>query len=269
MNVLCVGDCGVDLYQPAGERRAGGITLNFALAARKCFSENDQIHIVAPLGDDENAALVRERLVGSDIRAEFRVLEGRTPVQEIKLDANGERHFIGYHEGVLADFRVDKTLLAALKDAELIAMPAFLQNRDMFLSIVNADYLAFTAVDFADFAEHPDFDLLDSVLQRIDVGFFGLRAEQSDIIARLQVLAAERDATFVVTLGREGCRAFRGDTTVLHAAPEVATVIDTTGAGDAFAAGFLSRYGRTLDLQLALTRGTQMAAEALGRHGAN
>ena len=269
MKVLCVGDCGVDLYQPGGERRAGGITLNFALAARESFSERDQIHIIAPLGDDEDAVLVRKRLEGSDITAEFSVLDGKTPVQEIELDANGERHFVGYHEGVLADFRVGKALLSALSEAELVATPVFAQNRKMFLSIVNADYLAFTAVDFADFAEHPDFELLDSVLERIDVGFFGLRPEQADIIARLQALAAKRDATFIVTLGAEGCRAFRGAATVQHAAPLVAAVVDTTGAGDAFAAGFLSRYCRTLDMSLALTRGTEMAAQALGRHGGN
>jgi sugar/nucleoside kinase (ribokinase family) len=269
MKVLCVGDCGVDLYLPAGERRAGGICLNFALAARECFSAKDVIEIVAPLGNDDGAALVRERLADSGIEADFRILDGKTPVQEIQLDENGERHFIAYHEGVLADFRADYTLSAALCEAELVVTPVFAQNRDMFLSVINAEYLAFTAVDFADFAEDPDFALLDAVVDRVDVGFFGLRAEQTDIIARLRTLAADRDATFIVTLGAAGCQAFRCDKSFEHAAADAAEIIDTTGAGDAFAAGFLSRYCRTQDMQLSLARGTQMAAVAVARWGGN
>jgi len=39
-----------------------------------------------------------------------------------------------------------------------------------------------------------------------------------------------------------------------------ATVTDTTGAGDSFAAGFIASYAKTHDLTAALTSGTQLAA---------
>jgi len=39
-----------------------------------------------------------------------------------------------------------------------------------------------------------------------------------------------------------------------------ATVTDTTGAGDSFAAGFIATYAKTHDLTAALTSGTQLAA---------
>jgi sugar/nucleoside kinase (ribokinase family) len=39
-----------------------------------------------------------------------------------------------------------------------------------------------------------------------------------------------------------------------------ATVVDTTGAGDSFAAGFIATYSKSHDLTAALTAGTQLAA---------
>ena len=39
-----------------------------------------------------------------------------------------------------------------------------------------------------------------------------------------------------------------------------ASVVDTTGAGDSFAAGFIATYAKTHDLTAALTSGTQIAA---------
>ena len=42
-----------------------------------------------------------------------------------------------------------------------------------------------------------------------------------------------------------------------------ATVTDTTGAGDSFAAGFIATYAKSRDLTAALTSGTQLAASCV------
>ncbi|MCB1845630.1 MAG: hypothetical protein KDI09_21850 [Halioglobus sp.] len=47
------------------------------------------------------------------------------------------------------------------------------------------------------------------------------------------------------------------------------SVVDTTGAGDAFAAGFLSVYCLEHKPKPALERGSTAAREALGRKGGN
>jgi sugar/nucleoside kinase (ribokinase family) len=72
----------------------------------------------------------------------------------------------------------------------------------------------------------------------------------------------------VVTRGEEGATAIRGGEQVSVPALRTAPVVDTTGAGDLFAAGFLFGHARGLDLGEALRIGTVAAAEVIGHFGA-
>ena len=73
----------------------------------------------------------------------------------------------------------------------------------------------------------------------------------------------------VVTLGAAGSLAwFRGEEYARKAAA-VPTVVDTTGAGDAFAAAFLAAWLRQQDVDIALRAGTELAAIAVQQEGAN
>lgn len=80
-----------------------------------------------------------------------------------------------------------------------------------------------------------------------------------------RVLAAllELFPTVVLSMGEHGCLAgSRGEATVAMAAPRI-RVIDPTGAGDAFAAGFLQRWLATGDLRDAVGAATHVAARAI------
>ena len=268
MNVVCVGDCGVDHYVGPDERLPGGIAANFALQARQCFAAEDNIQIVAPLGDDAAARIVRDRLGESDIQCHFTVLAGSTPVQFIELDSSGERQFAGYEEGVLRRFRIAEDDAACIEKADLVVAPVFEQNRDMFASLMAVTRRGMTAVDFADFAEHADFGLLRKYIGQIDVAFFGLSPDQAATIESLRLLSGEQEMLIVVTLGANGSRAFHGGNIFECAAWPVQQVVDTTGAGDAFAAGFLATYCRTNDINAALSTGAEVAARVVQRYGA-
>ena len=74
--------------------------------------------------------------------------------------------------------------------------------------------------------------------------------------------------TLVVTRGEKGAYAVsRGEQALVTAAP-VARVIDTTGAGDLFAAGFLFGHGRGLRLETCLGLGAVCAGEIIAHYGA-
>ena len=89
---------------------------------------------------------------------------------------------------------------------------------------------------------------------------------ESDFEAGIAALK-DKVPTLVVTCGAEGATAIkRGERATV---PSVATtVIDTTGAGDLFAAGFLYGHVRGECLETCLKRGALCAAEIISHYGA-
>jgi sugar/nucleoside kinase (ribokinase family) len=75
-------------------------------------------------------------------------------------------------------------------------------------------------------------------------------------------------STLVITRGADGAIARSADETVGIAAPRVDRVVDTTGAGDLFAAGFLAGRCRGRPLKACLETGAIAAAEIIAHFGA-
>ena len=74
--------------------------------------------------------------------------------------------------------------------------------------------------------------------------------------------------TLVVTRGADGAVAIRNGERAEVAAEPVAKVVDTTGAGDLFAAGFLYGYTQGQPLEACLKTGAIAAAEIISHYGA-
>jgi sugar/nucleoside kinase (ribokinase family) len=74
--------------------------------------------------------------------------------------------------------------------------------------------------------------------------------------------------TLVVTRGEKGALATRGSERADVPAEPVREVVDTTGAGDLFAAGFLTGYTRRLSLERSLRLGAIAAGEVIQHYGA-
>jgi sugar/nucleoside kinase (ribokinase family) len=79
---------------------------------------------------------------------------------------------------------------------------------------------------------------------------------------------ARRFGEVVVTLGAAGALWTDGDAVLRAAAEPVDAVVDSTGAGDAFAAGFLSERARRAGVAEALAAGCRLAARAVTTRGA-
>jgi sugar/nucleoside kinase (ribokinase family) len=72
----------------------------------------------------------------------------------------------------------------------------------------------------------------------------------------------------VVTLGERGALWQNGFITATAPAERTGDVVDTTGAGDAFAAGFLASWLLHPEPETALASGNRLAARAIGKVGA-
>lgn len=74
--------------------------------------------------------------------------------------------------------------------------------------------------------------------------------------------------TVIVKLGAEGCWVSNQDLAEKVPAPAVETVVDTTGAGDAFAAGLIAALLRGAGLREACQSANRQGARAVQYHGA-
>ena len=132
--------------------------------------------------------------------------------------------------------------------------------------------VAFTLSDMFCVDRHRDGfnQLLDE--RRIDILF----ANQAEIealagVAHLEsaiAAVAPRIETLVVTRSEDGAVAIRNDERVDVSAEPINELVDTTGAGDLFAAGFLLGTARGKSLSQSLRLGAISAAEVIQHYGA-
>jgi sugar/nucleoside kinase (ribokinase family) len=108
--------------------------------------------------------------------------------------------------------------------------------------------------------------------RRIDILFANqVEAEALAEVSDLEsAVAAFKDKveTLVVTRHEHGALAIRGGERADVPAEPIRELVDTTGAGDLFAAGFLTGEARGLDLKQSLKLGAIAAAEVIQHYGA-
>jgi sugar/nucleoside kinase (ribokinase family) len=152
------------------------------------------------------------------------------------------------------------------------ATPRYAMVRALELAHSARRKVAFTLSDTFCVERHRDgfMELIDN--GRIDILF----ANQAEIEALAGVahldsaVAAVKDKveTLVVTRSEDGALATRGGERADVSAEPIDKLVDTTGAGDLFAAGFLFGQARGKSLEQSLRLGAIAAAEVIQHYGA-
>ena len=135
-------------------------------------------------------------------------------------------------------------------------------GREIAFTVSGSVSIAGRRNSFAELIERGEVDLLfaneEEALQL---------AGRTDLDAAFAELAT-RIPTVVVTRGAAGASAVSGDRRVDVAAVPVARVVDTTGAGDLFAAGFLAARAKGAKIERCLEVGAIAASAVIGQVGA-
>jgi len=103
-----------------------------------------------------------------------------------------------------------------------------------------------------------------------------LFANEEEILALTQCSSFDEAAsaiqgrakTVVITRGAKGCVVIEKETITPVAAAKVQQVVDTTGAGDLFAAGFLYGYSQEMSVEECARLGALAASEVISHFGA-
>ena len=285
--ILCIGDLALDVIAQLKESinygndtssrnstHPGGQAANVSTWITRT---NAKAQLVARVGNDPVGFALISDLDKYGVDHMNLMRSGRpTGVVVILVDANGERTMfpdnganadlevsdlppLDGFDGVylsgyaLLDFRSRDVVLAMVKKIKAAGIPIFFDptTTGAMKIVSREEVLSWVS-------------LMDGIL---------LNAEEAIYLGGdSQIELAEENLKaytplVVIKLGSRGAMAIFKDESVRVAAVTT-NVVDTTGAGDSFAAGFIPMWLQTHDLDQALTAGTSLAAKCVATVGA-
>ncbi len=272
MDVLCIGQLaadilvrpvdavsfGVDTMRVDGiDIRNGGDALNVALGLRKLGAEVGFVGLVGTdqLGDYLTKVIAEAGIDGRGLR---RTRDARTCSCLVLINSRADRTFF-YYGGANDLFSLEDVDLALLEETAIVhvggtyLLPRFDGDGAARLfseargrgKLTSMDVTWDTTGRWMSVIEpclpHLDF-FLPSIAEAEKIA--GARDPQ-DIAARLQ---ARGVGTAVIKLGDKGCYVKHGQEKGFSVSAFPTEVVDTTGAGDSFVAGFLTGVLRKWDM---------------------
>lgn len=260
MKVVAMTVCTVDGYPDQGIECVGGNSLNFATQCRR--SGVERVSLVGGVGTDDYGAVVLDHLRGEgiDVSHVYR-LEGATATNKLYVTADGERFQVpdSWRGGVYETFRLSDDDWDFVNRHDVVAMPCLDPNLAQALERVRGDCRF-----VVDFMHTRDFDTVAANLGHVGIAFF---ADDREIAADLEPIAARSNVPIVLTMGAEGSLAFWDGEAFFQPALPVGRVVDTTGCGDAYQASFTVSWFHEGDVQQAMVAGAEAAALVLAHFG--
>ncbi|MDS0281499.1 carbohydrate kinase family protein [Haloarcula onubensis] len=268
LRVVCAGHVNWDvtlqvdrLPDPDGEasidrqyQSGGGSASNVAVALAGLDASP---LLLGSVGRDENGWLVRRELEDAGVETALVETDGETAVKYLVVDEAGELLMFG-NEGANEAYAASDLSERELSRAHHLHLTS--QAPDTAAQLARTATRAGLSVSFDPGRRLADRDYAETV-RRSDLLF----CNEREVAVLREDGLADDVSTLVVKQGSGGATALSGDREVTHPGFAVDPV-DTTGAGDAFAAGFLAT--REEDLERALAVGNACGALAARTPGA-
>src|SRR6185312_12414227 len=124
-------------------------TLNLAANLARLAPALD-VHVISAVGEDAGGELVMNAIRQLPFTAHVSRRKGTTPVQQLRIDEHGERHFQGYDAGVLTDLKLTPTQKAVIGASDWIVTVVYNQVEPFFRNLLKEPRRGRLAVDFMD-----------------------------------------------------------------------------------------------------------------------
>ena len=229
--------------------RFGGSSANVALGLAEAGIETG---FISYIGDDENGRKIESRFAQSKVKhLHLQKVFGESNSALVMVDGSGDRTIVALTESHLAEISLDGIQISQADIVVFSLWRPFFINHLIYVqklgctTVVGLEALTDSRVPGADYA----------------IG------SETELGAANPSEQLDRFPTIVVTRGAAGSDQYQG-ASILHQDAIAGEVIDTTGAGDTFLAGYLTCLARgESDLGSALHLGARWAAQTIAIEG--
>ncbi len=279
LDVLALGTCNIDYlmnvprFAVADDEvdteklnvTLGGSAANFAL---KTSDLGLKTGIMARIGKDNFGSYISSNFNEKNVNTERLIpIDEKTGMAFIAVDHLGERSIYTYM-GANSKFELLKPDIHFIKNSKVLHLTG------MYIEVVEEASKHANILSFNPGALLASFGMkaMKDVLARTDILFLNekevglLTGETCSSGAKLLIEAGVK--MVVVTLGKAGSKLFTVDHEIHQPSTRVKPV-DTTGAGDSFAAGFINGFLRNKNLPNCLNDGNSSAFDCLTKFGAS
>ena len=243
---------------------AGGSASNFTVGLSRLKVSTG---IIARIGNDYFGRFCSKKLQKEGVDTKRLLsIDSPTGMVFIAVDPTGERSMYA-HMGANAEFQLLK------EDIDYIENSKILHITGMYKEVVEdaSKHANFLSLNPGILLSEYGIKCLYKTLKRTNVLFLNkkevniLTGETLDVGARkLLDIGVEM---VIITCGKDGANLYADDK-IIHSPVKETVALDTTGAGDTFAAGFIAAYTKGKKLRECLDFANTVASSCVGKFGA-
>jgi sugar/nucleoside kinase (ribokinase family) len=237
----------------------------------------DKASFIGKISDDEFGINYEEGLKRENVEYLYSKKKEELPTGTclILVTPDSERTMCTFL-GTAGRINEDDISLNAVKKSEIIFLEGYLWDegepkKAFDKAINNANKVAMSLSDLFCVDRHkPHF--LNLVKNKLDITF----ANEQEITSLIEAknfdevinFSKQLNKLIIVTRGEKGAVAVNGDEVFESDIKKNLKIVDLTGAGDLFAAGFLHGYINKLSIKECLEKGTKMSSKVIQQIGA-
>ena len=237
----------------------------------------DQVGFIGKVSDDDFGVKYEEGLKNENVEYFYTKKKEELPTGTclILVTPDSERTMCTFL-GTAGKINEKDVNIDAIQKSELIFLEGYLWDegepkKAFDKAINNANKVAMSLSDLFCVKRHkPHF--LNLVKNKLDVTF----ANEQEIISLIEAknfdevinFAKQLNKLLILTRGEKGAIAVNGRNVIEYDAQKNLKIVDLTGAGDLFAAGFLHSYINKFSIKECLKKGTEMSSKVIQQIGA-
>ena len=237
----------------------------------------NEVGFIGKVNDDELGSKYEDGLKQENVKYFYSKKKEELPTGTclILVTPDSERTMCTFL-GTAGKINEDDVSSDAIKQSEIILLEGYLWDegepkKAFEKAIQNANKVAMSLSDqFCVDRHKPHF--LELVKNKLDIIF----ANEQEILSLIEAKNFDEVVNFakslgkilVVTRGEKGAIAINGQEVVDCGIKQDLKIVDLTGAGDLFAAGFLHGHVNNMSLKESLEKGTEMSSKVIQQIGA-